>query len=162
MAGAPWLFTLLPDSINTVTITDGNTTVTVNRGSEGDKYGDDTFFTGAFVETMIVTISATGYNDLTNITVGDTNLVMTPIQTKPEHLYAYTDPNPSSETLYAWTTSSAYTPTTFYTKTSTPSSTETVYDANGNSLGPINDLFWTGEIAGWTSQSLSIIFSSSG
>lgn len=81
---------------------------------------------------------------------------------KPEHLYGWTDPNTKGQTLYAWTTLSAYTPTTFYTKTSTPSSTETVYDANGNSLGPINDLFWTGEVTEWTSQSLSIIFSSSG
>ena len=74
MAGAPWQFTLLPDSINTVTITNGSTTVTVNRGSGKS---DDAFLTGAFVETTIVTISAVGYNDLTNVTVGDTNLIMT-------------------------------------------------------------------------------------
>ncbi len=99
MAGSPWQFTLLPDSISTVTITDGSTTVTVNRGS--GKTGD-AFLTGAFTETTIVTISAEGYNDLTNVTVGDTNLVMTPASSKPEYLYAYTDPNATGETLYAW------------------------------------------------------------
>lgn len=120
MAGAPWQFTLLPDSINTVTITDGSTTVTVNRGS-GSSKTEDTFLTGAFAETTIVTISATGYNDLTNITVGDTNLVMTPIQTKPE-------------TLYAWTGILNANNVTVYTETANPTSSDKIYYEDGTEM----------------------------
>lgn len=75
MAGYPWQFTVLPSSINSVSITNGSKTVTVNRGSGKI---DDTFLTGAFVETNTVTISATGYQDVTTV-VGTSTITMTPI-----------------------------------------------------------------------------------
>lgn len=67
-------------------------------------------------------------------------------ETKPEHLYAYTDSNAMSETLYAWTIESGASIndgeiTTVYTKTpnpvldtSTGNFTE-LFDKNGNSYG---------------------------
>lgn len=64
MAGTPWDFTVLPNTITEVTITNGSTTVTVQKEASGK------FFTGAFVETATVTISATGYASKT-ATVGD-------------------------------------------------------------------------------------------
>lgn len=75
----------------------------------------------------------------------DPNFIITP-EVKPEHLYAYTDTNASSETLYAWTIESGASIndgeiTTIYTKTpdpildtSTGNFTE-LFDKDGNSYG---------------------------
>lgn len=70
------------------------------------------------------------------------------IHAKPEHLYAYTDPNPSGETLYAWTAPGAglfyfndnnervsITDNTIYTKTSTiDTSTNVFYLEDGSEI----------------------------
>lgn len=79
----------------------------------------------------------------------------TPV-TKPEHLYAYTDTNAVSETLYAWTIESGSSInngeiTTIYTKTpnpvldtSTGNFTE-LFDKDGNSYGENRS-----DLIGWT------------
>ena len=78
---------------------------------------------------------------------GDTNLVMTPIQTKPEHLYGWTDPNASSETLYAWTTNDYYDredtskPLTVYTHSENPSIDDQTYTSTGETW---DGKCWTG------------------
>lgn len=76
--------------------------------------------------------------------------------TQPEHLYAYTDTNASSETLYAWTIESDASInngeiTTIYTKTpdpildtSTGNFTE-LFDKDGNSYGKNRS-----DLMGWT------------
>ena len=68
------------------------------------------------------------------------------IISKPEHLYAYTNQNPSGETLYAWTTTDSTAqvagfPYTFYTTNSDPSAlldqwsgSNLVFDENGNDI----------------------------
>lgn len=57
---------------------------------------------------------------------------------KPEVLYAWTDPNPSGETLYAWgptSDGSTFSKTgRYYTKTLTPTTSDKLYDENGNEL----------------------------
>ncbi len=60
---------------------------------------------------------------------------------KPEHLYAYTDPNVSGETLYAWycdfdgpSSSTIENRRTIYTKTPNPTTSTPIYDENGNVL----------------------------
>lgn len=77
MAGYPWTVTVSPTTIDEVTITAGTTTETVTCGEIvptilGD--GDWGFTTSAFPETTEVTLSATGYNDVTAI-VGTTSSV---------------------------------------------------------------------------------------
>lgn len=76
--------------------------------------------------------------------------------TKPERLYAYTDPNAKTETLYAWTIESGSSInngeiTTIYTKTpnpvldtSTGNFTE-LFDKDGNSYGENRS-----DLIGWT------------
>lgn len=55
---------------------------------------------------------------------------------KPEHLYAYTDPNPSTETLYAWVaeTQVEYFQSIVYTTTDNPDTACNFYDENGNEI----------------------------
>lgn len=54
---------------------------------------------------------------------------------KPEYLYAYTDPNVTGTTLYAWTTDlSDITVSTVYTTDAIPTNTSVFYDENGNVL----------------------------
>lgn len=56
---------------------------------------------------------------------------------KPEYLYAYTDPNISGETLYAWDVSSSNsdaTPSTIYTKTETIDASTKYFNADGSQL----------------------------
>lgn len=132
MAGCSWQFTLSPETINEITLTQTGTsdTVTLQRQTIGKTTG---FYTSHFAETNTVTISATGYQDLTNVLVGDSGLVMIPAL--PENLYAYTDPNPSGETLYAWTTNTSdITVSTVYTTDAIPTNTSIFYDENGNVL----------------------------
>ena len=55
----------------------------------------------------------------------------------PEHLYAYTNPNASSETLYAWDVSditSGTIPSTIYTKTETIDASTEYFNADGSQL----------------------------
>ena len=77
MAGYPWTVTVSPTTIDEVTITAGTTTETVTCGEivpskVGD--GDWGFTTSTFPETTDVTISATGYNDVTAV-VGTTSSI---------------------------------------------------------------------------------------
>lgn len=56
---------------------------------------------------------------------------------KPEYLYAYTDPNVTGETLYAWdvsSTNSGATPSTIYTKTETIDASTEYFNADGSQL----------------------------
>ena len=76
MAGYPWRFTLTPTTINQITVTDGSTTVTLNRTDIGKT--DTGFSTNAFVETNYVSISADGYETLQHIEIGTSNITMTP------------------------------------------------------------------------------------
>ena len=87
MAGCPWQFTLSPETINEITLTQTGTsnTVTLQRQTIGKT--DTGFYTSHFAETNTVTISATGYQDLTNVLVSDSGRVMTPAPSYPEYLY---------------------------------------------------------------------------
>lgn len=53
--------------------------------------------------------------------------------TKPEHLYAYTDPNGEAIPLYGWTESS----TSYYTKFETPEVGMHLYDITGTDTGEV-------------------------
>lgn len=77
MAGYPWQFTLLPETINEITVTQTSTSNSVVLQRQDIGPTESGFTTSNFTETSTVTISAIGYNDLTNVTVGDTDLVMT-------------------------------------------------------------------------------------
>lgn len=58
---------------------------------------------------------------------------------KPEYLYAYTDPNPSGETLYAWTTTTENVNIpTIYTTDLIPTNSSIFYDENGNTIDITN------------------------
>lgn len=86
---------------------------------------------------------------------------------KPEYLYAYTDPNPSGETLYAWTTTDEdSTPITIYTKTSTPDTSSVFYNGDGTEL-PIYSILYRNEfsfseIRTATSEKLTLYGNTSG
>lgn len=131
MAGVSWYFIVSPETINEVTVTGDTTTVVLQKTAEGK------FYTPAFVETNYVTISATGYQDVENVLVSTSSITMIPVSSKPSNLYAYTDPNVSSETLYAWDVSditSGTIPSTIYTKTETIDASTEYFNADGSQL----------------------------
>lgn len=85
MAGASWTFTVSPDTITEVTITDGVTTVTVQATGGGMIV--PFFETSAFPETTDVTISATGYNDVTAVVGTTSSVTFTEASTTPTVAY---------------------------------------------------------------------------
>lgn len=121
MAGASWQFTLSPETINEITLTQTGTSDSIVLQRQNIKV-DSGFMTSHFAETNTVTISATGYQDLTNVLVGDSGLVMTPAPSYPEYLYCYTD-------------SSAISNTNLYTDSTTLIVGQTLYDNTGSDTG---------------------------
>lgn len=67
-------------------------------------------------------------------------------ETKPQHLYAYTDSNAVSETLYAWDANYASSPTVLYTKDEVPTTSSKYYDENGNEIA-LSSIVYNGWIA---------------
>lgn len=85
MAGFSWTFTVSPDTITEVTVTDGVTTVTVQATGGGMIV--PFFETSAFPETTEVTLSATGYNDVTAIVGTTSSVTFTEASTTPTVAY---------------------------------------------------------------------------
>ncbi len=85
MAGYSWTFTVSPDKITEVTVTDGVTTVTVQATGGGMIV--PFFETSAFPETTEVTLSATGYNDVTAIVGTTSSVTFTEASTTPTVAY---------------------------------------------------------------------------
>lgn len=80
MAGVPWSFTVIPDTIDTITITEGARTETISKVG-------GTFYAGTFVYE--VTVSAEGYNSVTAF-VGDSVVDFTvQPQTTAQRMGAY-------------------------------------------------------------------------
>lgn len=86
MAGASWTVEVSPTTIDEVTITAGTTTETVACGGIFPSkvgYGGWGFTTSAFPETTEVTLSATGYNDVTAIVGTTSSVTFTEAPTTP-------------------------------------------------------------------------------
>ena len=78
MAGDPWTFNTTPSTIMSVTVTDGTTTVTLPTMVQTG----GTFSTTSFLSGVTVTVSATGYNDVTT-TVGTSSITFTEAPATP-------------------------------------------------------------------------------
>lgn len=121
--GYLWDFTLLPETINEITVTQTSTSNSVVLQRQDIGPTESGFTTSNFAETNTVTISATGYQDVENVSVGTSSITMIPAASKPSNLYAWTDP-----------TSTDY-PQIVYTaveKENVSSSGVDVYDNTGN------------------------------
>jgi hypothetical protein len=86
------------------------------------------------------------------------------VSDKPERLYAYTDPNPSTETLYAWVaeTQVEYFQSIVYTTTDNPDTACNFYDENGNEIVLGSDYPGTVSVMTATPNSITVSYKHSG
>lgn len=83
MAGDPWIFNTTPSTIMSVTVTDGTTTVTLPTMVQTG----GTFSTTTFLSGVTVTLSATGYNDVTAVVGTTSSVTFTEASTTPTAAY---------------------------------------------------------------------------
>ena len=128
-------FTIYNYPLTNVSATDGITTITLGNGINVDTSGNS--YRGVLVsenDSASITVSANGFFPKTKTIYED--VVGSFALTRINNLYAYTDPNVSGETLYAWTY--ADNNETCYTKTSTLASNTPLYDKDGEAIGSIS------------------------
>lgn len=137
---------IYPYPLTNLTVTDGTTTITYPHADliEASDHYELTIGTGHALGCTDLTFSADGYQSITKNCYTDTvhTVTLEALPSKPEYLYAYTDPNASGETLYAWTTTDEdSTPITIYTKTSTPDTSSVLYNSDGTELSIYSILY---------------------
>lgn len=120
--GYLWDFTLLPETINEITLTQTSTSNSVVLQRQDIGPTESGFTTSNFAETNTVTISATGYQDVENVSVGTSSITMIPAASKPSNLYAWTDPTSTNYPIVY----------TAVEKENVSSSGVDVYDNTGN------------------------------
>lgn len=137
---------IYPYPLTNLTVTDGTTTITYPHAdliAASDHY-TLTIGTSYALGCTNLTFSADGYESVTQYCETDHTYTVTleALPSKPEYLYAYTDPNASGETLYAWTTTDEdSTPITIYTKTPTPDTSSVLYNSDGTELSIYSILY---------------------
>lgn len=124
MATSHCVVNVYPYPLTNLSVTDGTSTITVGDGiTDSGSYYTFDCGTGETLPTSVLTFSADDWVSFDYECYTDT--VHTVSFTKPEFLYAYTDPNPVVDTpLYAWT--SVEVGETIYTRSNEPDTSSVI------------------------------------